>query len=232
MMKKWLCLLLVLLPMPVFADVANLTFYENAEAEKQGALARIGFVIYTLDYSDWSIECFDVREDGMIALGFNRSPEMKYVAVLDADGVFQYGCTFKCNGAFLVDWVGGNLGICQVRGNVLGVFDETGACVSLRSVKTNTAFSRYMNALRQPVRKVGDKTYILRNDHILSFLSTDYGQLVCIDVQGNETVLHEVSGAALAGVATVCLIVILIGVCMFVQLQKNDKARIDKRLNS
>ena len=100
MMKKWLCLLLVLLPMPVFADVANLTFYENAEAEKQGALARIGFVIWTMDYSDWSIECFDVREDGMIALGFNRSPEMKYVAVLDADGVFQYGCTFKiflCN---------------------------------------------------------------------------------------------------------------------------------------
>ena len=157
---------------------------------------------------------------------------MKYVAVLDADGVFQYGCTFKCTGAFLVDWVGDNLGICQVRASVLGVFDETGACVSLRSVKTNTAFSRYMNALRQPVRKVGDKTYILRNDHILSFLSTDYGQLVCIDVQGNETVLHEASGAALMGTVCVCLIVIFIGVCMFVQLQKNDKARIDKRLNS
>lgn len=231
-MKKVLCLLLVLLPIAAYADIADLTFYEITEEQQRSSLARIGFVIWTMDYSDWAIECFDVREDGMIALGFDRSPEMKYVAVLDADGVFQFGCTFKCNGAFLVDWVGGNLGICQVRGSVLGVFDENGACVSLRSVKTNTAFSRYMNALRQPVRKVGDKTYILRNDHILSFLSKDYGQLVCIDVQGNETVLHEASGAALAGAATVCLIVILIGVCMFVQLQKNDKARIDKRLNS
>ena len=231
-MKKWLCLLLLLLPLAAFADTSNLAFYEKTEAEKQSSLAHWSFVIWTEDYSDWSIECFDVREDGMIALGFNRSPEMKYVAVLDADGAFQYGCTFKCAGAFLVDWIGDNLGICQVRGSVLGVFDETGACVSLRNVKTNTAFSRYMNALRQPVRKVGDKTYILRNDHILSFLSTDYGQLVRIDAQGNEIVLHEASGAALAGAAWVCAIVILIGVCMFVQLQKNDKARIDKRLNS
>lgn len=231
-MKKVLCLLLVLLPTVVYADIANLTFYEITEEHKQSSLARIGFAIWTMDYSDWAIECFDVREDGMIALGFNRSPEMKYVAVLDAEGVFQYGCSFRSTGSYLVDWIGEHLGIYLIRGSLLGVFDEAGACVSLCNVKTNTTLSRYQNALRQPTRQVNGATYELRNDHILSWLSTDYGKLVRIDAQGNETVLHEASGAALAGAATVFIIVILIGVCMFVQLQKNDKARIDKQLNS
>lgn len=231
-MKKVLCLLLVLLPIAVYADIADLTFYEITEEQKESSLARIGFVIWTVDYSDWAIECFDVREDGMIALGFNRSPEMKYVAVLNADGVFQYGCTFKCGGSFLVNWIGKDLGVYWVRGSLLGVFDENGACISLCDAKTDTALSRYLNQLRQPSRQVDGMTYALRNDHFLSLLSTDYGKLVCIDSQGNEKVLHEASGAAWAGTATVCIIVLLIGVCMFVQLQKNDKARIDKRLNS
>lgn len=230
-MKKWLCLLMLLLPVWALADFADLTLYEKTGDLKQNSFVR-SFVIWTEDYSDWTIECFDVREDGMIALGFNRSPEMKYVAVLDADGAFQYGCTFKSTGAFLVDWVGEDLGIYLVRGSLLGVFDETGACISLRDVKTDTAASRYQNDLRRPTRKVGDVTYILRNDHVLSFLSTDYGQLVRVDAQGNETVLHEASGAALAGAACVCGIVIFVGVCMFVTLQKNDKARIDKQLNA
>lgn len=232
MRKFLLTLLLLLLPFAALAEDGDLTFYEKTEEEKQSSLAWLGFAIWTEDYSDWVIECFDVREDGMIALGFDRSPEKKYVAVLDADGAFQYGCTFKSTGSFLVDWVGENLGIYLVRGSLLGVFDEAGACISLRNVKTNIASSRYENALRQPTRQVNGATYELRNDHALSWLSTDYGKLVRIDAQSNETVLHEASGAALAGAATVCIIVILIGVCMFVQLQKNDKARIDKRLNT
>ena len=231
LMKKWLMILLMLLPMLAYADASDLTFYDKTDEAKQNSLVR-SFVIWTEDYSDWAIECFDVREDGMIALGFNRSQNSKYVAVLDAEGTYQYGCTFQCSGAFLVDWVGEELGVYIVRGGLLGVFDENGACISLRDVKTNTVASRYQNALRQPIRQIGDVRYELRNDHILSFLSTDYGQLVRIDAQGNETVLHEASGAALAGAACVCGIVIFIGVCMFVALQKNDKARIDKRLNS
>ena len=230
-MKKMLCLLLVLLPSAAYADISNLTFYEMTEEQRQSSLARIGFVIWPMDYSDWAIECFDVREDGMVALGFNRSPGMKYVAVLNADGTFQYGCSFKAEGAFLVDWVGNDLGIYWVRGSLLGVFDDNGACISLRDAKTNAALSRYLNQLRQPNRQVDGKTYTLRNDHFLSWLSTDYGKLVRTDAQGNEMVLHEASGAALSGAATVCIIVILIGVCMFVQLQKNEKARMDKPLN-
>lgn len=232
MPKFLLTLLLLILPVAALAEHADLSFYETTEAEQQSSLDRWGFVIWTEDYSDWAIECFDVRGDGMIALGFNRSPEMKYVAVLDADGVFQYGCSFRSTGAFLVDWVGEGLGIYQIRGSLLGVFDETGRCIAVQSVKTNTAASRYQNALRQPTRKVDGVTYELRNDHFLSWLSTDYGKLVRIDAQGKETVLHEASGAALAGAASVCVIVILIGVCMFVQLQKNGKGRIDKPLNS
>lgn len=232
-MKNWLLILLVLImPVAVYADTSNLTFYEKTEEEKQRSLARLGFTIGPEDYSDWSVECFDVREDGMIALGFNRSQNSKYVAVLDEVGAFQYGCTFKCSGALLVDWVEDDLGILLVRGSLLGVFDETGRCISLRNIRTSTALSRYQNDLRRPTRHVDGVTYMLSNDHVLSWLSTDYGQLVRIDTQGNKTVLHEASGAALEGAAWVCIIVLLIGVCMFVQLQKNDRGRIDKPLNS
>ena len=159
MRKLILLLLLALLPVVALAEYADLSFWETPEAERQSKLARWGFVIWTEDYSDWAIECFDVREDGMIALGFNRSPEMKYVAVLDADGVFQYGGTFKCTGAFLVDWIGDHLGICQIRGSSLGVFDENGKCIDMQDVRTNTALSRYQNALRKPTRQVNGVTY-------------------------------------------------------------------------
>ena len=232
-MKKWLLALLVMLmPVAVFADTSELTFYEKTEESKQSSLARLGFTIWPEDYSDWAIECFDVREDGKIALGFNCAQNRKYVAVLDNDGEFQYGGSFRCSGAFLLDWVEEDLGVLIVRGGLMGVFDETGCCISLRDIRTNTAFSRYQNQLRQPTRIVDGVTYMLRNDHVLSWLSTDYSQLVRIDMTGNETVRHEASGAALAGAACACIIVILIGVCLFVQLQKNDKERIDNPLNS
>lgn len=231
-MKKLLCMLLLLIPVAASAGMTGLSLEEKTEAEKQRALERIGFVIWTEDYSGWAIECFDVREDGMIALGFSRSSDSKYVAVLDADGVFQYGCTFRYSAAFLVDWVEDNLGVLTVRGSLLCVFDETGGCVSLQDIKTNTALSRYQNELRQPTRNVDGVTYELRNDHFLSWLSTDYSKLVRIDAQGNERVLHEASGAAFAGAAGVFAIIVLIGVCLFVQLQKTDQGRIDNPLNS
>ena len=231
-MKKWLCLLILLLPMLAFADTSDLTYCEKTGEEKQSSIARVGFTIWPENYSDWAIECFNVREDGMIVLGFNCAEDRKYVAVLDNDGEFQYGGTFRCSGAFLVDWVADDVGVLIVRSSLLYVFDETGKCVSLRDIKTNTALSRYQNELRQPTRHVDGATYMLRNDHILSWLSTDYGQLVRIDATGNETVLHEASGAALADAACVCIIVILIGICLFVQLQKNDKDRIDNLLDS
>lgn len=227
-MKRMLCLLMLLLPVLGFADASDLTFYDRTEEAKQNSLVR-SFVIWTEDYSDWAIECFDVHEDGKIALGFNCAQNRKYVAVLDNDGEFQYGGSFRCSGAFLLDWEEEDLGILIVRGGLMGVFDETGRCISLRDFRTNTAFSRYQNQLRQPTRIVDGVTYMLRNVHVLSWLSTDYSQLVRIDTAGNETVLHEASGAALAGAACVCIIVILIGVCLFVQLQKNDKAAAEKR---
>ena len=232
-MKKLLCMLLLLIPVAASAGMTGLSLEEKTEAEKQRALERIGFVIWTEDYSDWAIECFDVREDGMIALGFSRSSDSKYVAVLDADGVFQYGCTFRYSAAFLVDWVENELGIILLRSNLIGVFDETGDCIAMRTVKkTDSAFNRYKNALQKPTRSVDGVTYVLRNDHFLSWLSTDYCKLVRIDAQGNERVLHEASGAAFAGAAGVFAIIVLIGVCLFVHLQKSDQGRIDNPLNS
>lgn len=178
-------------------------FLENSAPVLRGA-----------DYADWPVVCFDVRGDGMIALGFDRPGGGKYAAVLDADGVFQYGYTFRSSGSFLLDWDEDGLGVIWIRSNVRGVFDSAGQCLRLESFESDRAFSRYTGALRRTERITDTGTYALRNDHLLSALSTNYGKLVHTDAQGTERVLHDANGASLLGGAGVLAVIVFAAVCV------------------
>lgn len=230
-MKKYLLalLLLVLLPTAVLAE-SNLTILDMPEASQQSFLKNVGLVVWKDDYADRPIKCFDVREDGMIALGFERPEHGKYAAVLDSDGVFQYGYVFDCSGNFLLDWTDEGLGIIWIRSNVIAVFDEAGECLSIQEFKTDSAFSQYVSALHQTSRRVGDMTYTLRNDHMLSGLAINYGRLVRTDAQGNEVILHDASDASMRGTVGMVGVILFVLVCGIVSLRKRQAARIDNPL--
>lgn len=225
-------LLVFLLPACVIAEESGLTLQAMSEVEQQRVLKNVALVAWTEEYAERPIKCFDVRADGMIALGFDRPRNGKYVAVLNPDGEFQYGYVFQCMGDFLVDWADDGLGIIWVRSDVFATFDEKGKCLSMYEFDMDSESNRHLNALRKTGRTTGGMTYALRNDHALSALSVSYGSLVCTDAQGHEVILHDASAGSLSGAVGVVAVIAFVVVCIAVAGRKSGAGRIDKRLNS
>ena len=213
-MKRLLAMLLaLLLPLAALAEDAALTLLDKPEAERKAFLNNAALVAWEEDASGRAIACWDVREDGMVALGFSRPRGGKYVAVLDADGAFQYGYVFQCTGSFQLDWTDDGLGIIWVRGSVLAVFDETGACLSVHEIDLNTASSRYLRTLERNTRTANGSVYTLGSD----------GRLVRRDAQGQEIVLHDGSQGTLTMWVGIGCVVAFVGVCVAASLGKSKK---------
>lgn len=178
--------------MPVGSDSAFA--FEGEHADPEGFLRRSLFVCYDKDYAGKPVVCFDAAADGRVALGFNMADGLRYAAVLDADGTFLYGFSFKCTGTFQLDWTAEGLGIYWVRSGVFAVFDEEGECLSMRMVDNNSASSRHANALESPIRTLPDGGQLrLRNPDDAP--ASAYAQLVRIAPDGTETVLYDAPGS-------------------------------------
>ncbi len=222
MMRRLMCLLCLLLAYPVMAaaDSVTVTFTPMPEAEASRFLQNALPVLWTEDYADRPIQCFDVREDGVVALGFNRK-DGKYAVVLDRDGAFQYGLAFRATGSFLLRWMEDGLGVIWIRSEAMGVFDETGKCVGLYGYEPDRAFSRYSDALRRPSRTVGGYTYTLHQAHPLAL---NYGRLVRVDAQGNEMILHDASVSSALSAVGVLIVMAFVTICIIVSLRRWGKA--------
>lgn len=218
-----LCLLLVW-PLMAAADSATVTFTPMPEAEAIRFLKNAMPALWTEDYVAKPIQCFDVRADGMIALGFNRR-EGKYAVVLDRDGVFQYGIAFRATGSFLLRWTDEGLGVIWIRSGVMGIFDDAGKCVGLYEYEPDSTFSRYANMLSQPARRAGKDSFILRNDHPLGALALNWGQLVRTDSLGNEVVLHDASAAAALSTVGVIMVTAFVAGCVIISLRRVRRGR-------
>lgn len=216
-MKRMLYfLLLLLLPLTTSAE-STLTLQPMSADEQVRFLQNVSLVVWQEDYAGRAIECFDVREDGMVALGFSRPRGGKYAAVLDVDGAFLYGYVFQCTGSFQLDWTDEGLGIIWVRSNVLAVFDESGACLSAQEIDMNTATSRYLRQLDQRTRTAAGSVYTLGSD----------GRLVRRDTQEAEIVLHDGSPGTLTMWIGLGCAAAFVGMCVAVTLRKRQTAGID-----
>lgn len=206
------CLLLIGCAACAWAE--DVSFEPMDEIERRRFLENAALVPYAEDYASWPVVCFDVRGDGMIALGFDRPGGGKYAAVLDADGAYQYGYAFRSSGSFLLDWEADGLGVIWIRSDVRGVFDSAGRCVRLQRFEPDRAFSRYASALRRTERTTDTGTYALCNDHLLSAFAVNYGKLVHTDAGGTEHVLHDAEGASLLGGTGILAAIVFVAVCV------------------
>ena len=220
-MRKVFLVLLLLLPLTASAESFLPLQPMSADAQAR-FLRNVALVAWQEDVTGRAVECFDVREDGMVALGFSRPRGGKYAAVIDADGALLYGYAFQCTGSFRLDWTDEGLGIIWVRSGVLAVFDESGACLSAQEIDPNTASSRYLRQLEQRTRTAVGSVYTLGSD----------GRLVRRDAQGAEIVLHDGSRGTLTMWAGIGFVVVFVGLCLAVSLRKRHAAGIDKPNNS
>ena len=197
-------------PIPADSTVfGTLTAYED----QAGFLARTSFVRYDKEYAGLPVECFDAAADGRIALGFKTRDGLRYAAVLDAEGRFQYGFSFACTGAFQLDWREEGLGVYWVRSGVLGVFDGTGSCLAMYEADTGRESSRHITALGKAARLLPDGSVLrLRNpEGLLSRFCSGYQQLVRIAPDGTEHILYDAPGGTLPVFAILLILIAALG---------------------
>lgn len=175
-----------------------------------------------------SIICFDVNEDGLLAIGTSDSSQ-KSVSIYNLSGDYKYSYNFNCNQSFGIEWDGNNLIIYFVRSNVAALVDENGTVLELQEIENTTSNNSYWNhSVFSTQRTVGNYKYIIKNDMgLFNIFASSYSQLIAVDDQGNQTILYNVNNALrtktiIIFIAVIMFVVIVVSVIIvqFLKLRK------------
>lgn len=186
--------LILLLPCTAYGTSFDLGIETEIlpEEKKTELFATTEMRLITSEGNKHSIACFDVNENGMIAIGFDTQSRAK-VYLYDSSGTFLYGYDFKCEGIYGIQFIGNNLAIFFVRGDYIEIYDTAGNGLDAQRVLDVKENQTWRSQLIDPLeKKVGEKTYILERD--LGLTMRSYSRLVQLDEEGNRIVLYDVSG--------------------------------------
>lgn len=202
---------------------------DMALKEQQAFLSAIGLFLKKEEPNKEPIVCFDVNENGLIAIG-TKDFEKEFISVYEPDGTFKYGYLFDCDGSFGIEWDHNNIVIYFVRSNVAGWFNEKGENVDLKIVQNTIDNSSYWNeVLHSTQRNVNGIQYTIQNNlGPFNIFAVSYSQLIKTDADGNTTILYDISNAytirfiiALLSAILFSGLAILIIVKQFIKLKNN-----------
>ena len=159
-------------PENVFLSNINLSFVRK-EPEKRGIL------------------CFDVNEQGMIAICQSHF-DNKTICIYTSRGEFLYGYTLNCSQSICVEWDEMALNVYFVRSDVIISLDSNGSILDIKAVQDTVDNNSYRNSLLYSTRKtIDDATYLIRNDMgILNWIAPSYSQIVTINAIGTELIIY------------------------------------------
>jgi len=161
-----------------------------ASEKKAEAIERIRLQLIRDDRIKAGIQCFDVNNDGMVALAF-QAYSRGWIYVYNADGEFQYGFRFITNGDFGIDFYQEHLAIYFARGNMIAIYDSMGNCIDIREEPDSKLNSyRFREILNRSHKEMNGKWYTLERD--VPFFDS-YSRCVVVNDQGVKTVLYDVS---------------------------------------
>lgn len=176
-----------------------------------------------------TIECFDVNEEGIIAIGSSNS-ENKTVCIYTVDGIFQYGYSFKDSGSFGIELDKNVLNIYLVRSDVAIAVNSIGEIESILKIQNTSANNSYWNnCVFSTRRKIGDTEYSLKNDMgILNLFASSYSQLITTNKYGEENIIYDVNAdqflntvMVVGGVVVlICLVVATVS-WQYIKLKRN-----------
>lgn len=157
-------------------------------------LSNINLSLITNEPQKSSIACFDVSNNGLIAIGSETS-EKNFISVYDATGEFKYGYVFNCNQSFGVQWDGINLMIYFVRSDVAALFDPKGVNIELRTIEDTIDNNSYWNhTVFSKEKTVNGNRYTIKNTMgLFNIFASSYSQLIETDSDGNETIIYDFS---------------------------------------
>ena len=169
---------------------------ELSEDIKARILSYIHLTLLETAPKKRGIRCFDVNEQGMVAVSQEYGLQSKEICVYSSQGEFLYGYAFRADGNIAVEWDHENLNIYFVRGDELMSVDKNGNVLDMKNVPTTKKNDGYKNGLLYTFqRTVGDTTYQIRNDQglILNVLSFSFSQIVVTDPDGTERIIYDVN---------------------------------------
>lgn len=185
-----ICMILVcgVCLIPVNAASLGIVTEPLSEAEKASFVDNLGLELISNDENKSGIQCFDVNEDGTVAIATGSGNHCA-VYVYDSQGTFQYGYRFSCDGDYGVVFCENMLSIFFLRGDTFAFFDSSGTCLDVQRV-TNPEQNHvyFKEILNRTVKEVAGRTYTLERD---LDLWDSYSRLVITDEQGETTLLYD-----------------------------------------
>ena len=219
-MRRTKCFLIVLLLLPLFVvmqievSAVNSGFSTAAlsDVDINTVLKNVNISAVSEELQKRAVECFDVNENGLIAVGCGDS-EIKTVGIYTSDGAFQYGYSFKCNGSFGVELADDLLNIYIVRSDVGISVNRDGSVVSVFKIQNTAENDLYLREnIFSVVKKCGDTEYVVKNPNGLSLLfGSSYSQLVAVNKSGESDIIYSVDSSQIYG-----RIALVAGIALFV----------------
>lgn len=205
----------------VFAMVPGFDTEKLQEDEATDFLENIEFTILENEPSKKSIDCFDVDEKGLVAVGFSNF-NTKTICIYTNQGTYQYGYTFECSGSFGVELKDNILNIYFVRSDIAISINQNGDVIGVERIKNTIENDSYWReSVYSTTKKVGDNTYTIKSDlGLLNIFATSYSQVVITDANGVENVIYDVNSQQLINILLVLIgSVLFVGVCLTVVIK-------------
>ena len=197
------------------------------EDEVSSFLKNTNISVFHAEGERKSIDCFDVNENGAIAIGCSDF-ENKTICIYSNNGQFLFGYRFKCNGEFGVEFAENDLVISFVRSNVAMAVNHMGEVVEIQKIQNTLENNSYWNNhVFSNSRKIGDSEYSLKNNlGIFNVFTSSYSQLIVREANGEERIRYDVNSAQFLNILfmfigvllTICLAVAVL-VRQFVKLK-------------
>lgn len=214
-MKRGCFVLLLIFALTLFtngmrAEAMHTGFQTDllSEEKQNRFISNIDIKLLDKEPSKKTIQCFDVNNDHLIAIGHDGT-ERKAICVYSDDGIFQYGYTFNCSGSFGVEWDGENLNIYFVRSDVIVSVAPNGEVLDVLEVQNTIDNNSYVNHfMHSTKRTVGETEYVIDNyPRILNLVTASYSQLIVKDENGIETTVYDVGSMQLFNVIVTAVVV-------------------------
>ena len=184
------------------------------EDDKERILANMKIKHFSVEHAKAAIDCFDVDENGVIAIGSSNF-EAKTVYIYENDGSFRCGYSFETNGSFGIELIDDGLAIYLVRSDVAVFISSEGEVEELLKIQgTMDNNSYWNNNVFSTVRETDGAKYVLKNDlGIFNLCASSYSQISVTDIDGNESIIYDVNAEQLLKNIFVTILV-----CIFVSI--------------
>ncbi len=193
--------------------VAGFSTQPISDEQKAQIVENLNITLLTEEPSHRIIQCFDVREDGRIAIG--TTGFFKHAIYVYDSGEFLYGYSFKGAGDFGIEWNGDCINIYSVRSDLLKTVSPQGEVEEILEIPYTYDNDRYSDYLLYSTeRNIGGNKYVVKkNVGIFNFLAGySYSQLFVTDDVGSTSILYDATNAHLLHVISLFSFVILVAI--------------------